>query len=175
MQSRRDDIGRMIDAGDATPRQVDDWHRVQMETKEEMHDLFVKPFYFGCEADDPMNSWAFNSKVNPMGAKLKAVFSSDIGHWDVPDMREVVEEAYEMVEHELMTDSDFEDFVFTNACAPVRRHEPELLQGHGGGVGCSESIEWWVRWNTLTLALSHQGRGYKTPLHPSPGFLPPQE
>ena len=45
----------------------------------------------GVRADDPMNAWAFNTKVNPMGARLKAVFSSDIGHWDVPDMREVVE------------------------------------------------------------------------------------
>ena len=63
MQSRRSDIERMIEAGDATPSQVDDWHRVQMESVEEMKDLFVEPFYFGCEADDPMNAWAFNSKV----------------------------------------------------------------------------------------------------------------
>ena len=29
------------------------------------------------------------------------MFGSDIAHWDVPDMAEVLEEAYELVEHEL--------------------------------------------------------------------------
>ena len=74
-----------------------------------------------------MNAWAFNTKVNPMGARLKAVFSSDIGHWDVPDMREVVEEAYEMVEHELMSETDFEDFVFTNAVHLYADMNPDFL------------------------------------------------
>lgn len=48
------------------------------------------------------------------GARLGAIFSSDIGHWDVPDMTEVLEEAYELVEHEIITETDFRDFVFTN-------------------------------------------------------------
>ena len=47
----------------------------------------------------PMNASAFNTTINPFGSKLKAVFSSDIGHWDVPDMTEVTEEAYELVDH----------------------------------------------------------------------------
>src|ERR1700680_3076468 len=71
-------------------------------------------FYFGCEADDPMNAAAFNTQVNPFGAKLKAVFSSDIGHWNVPDMTEVVEEAYELVEHGTIDERDLHDFMFVN-------------------------------------------------------------
>ena len=39
-------------------------------------------FYFGCEADDPINSWAF--QANAFGARLGAVFGSDIGNFDVP-------------------------------------------------------------------------------------------
>ena len=35
----------------------------------------------------------------PAGRALNAIFSSDIGHFDVPDMTEVVPEAYELVEH----------------------------------------------------------------------------
>ena len=58
----------------------------------------MTPFYFGCEADDPSNVWAFSARANPLGARLNAIFSSDIGHFDVPDMTEVVPEAYEMVE-----------------------------------------------------------------------------
>ena len=74
-------------------------------------------FYFGCEADDPLNAYAFNRKANPYGAKMNVLFGSDIGHFDVPDMKDVVPEAYELVEDELITEDDFRDFMFIN---PVR-------------------------------------------------------
>src|SRR5439155_16477422 len=74
-------------------------------------------FYFGCEADDPVNAGAFNRRVNPFGARLNAIFGSDIGHFDVPDMTEVLAEAYEGVEDGWLTEDDFRDFVFGN---PVR-------------------------------------------------------
>ena len=70
----------------------------------------VSGFYFGCEADDPLNATAFNTKMNPFGARLGAIFSSDIGHWDVPDMTEVLAEAYELVDKEVVTERDFEVF-----------------------------------------------------------------
>jgi len=79
--------------------------------------LFVPNFYFGCEADDPITSWAFKSQVNPFGGRLNALFGSDIGHFDVPDMTEVLVEAYEGVADGLITEEDFRDFVFGN---PVR-------------------------------------------------------
>ena len=55
-------------------------------------------FFFGCEADDATISWAFADRVNPLGATLQPMLGSDIGHWDVPDMRDVLPEAYELVE-----------------------------------------------------------------------------
>ena len=39
------------------------------------------------------------AKVNPFGARLRPMFGSDVAHWDVPDMSEVLEEAWEMVDH----------------------------------------------------------------------------
>ena len=45
------------------------------------------------------------------------MFGSDISHWDVPVMADVLGEVYEMVEHELFTEDDLRDFMFTN---PVR-------------------------------------------------------
>jgi hypothetical protein len=96
---------------------LDEWAACDIASAEDIRDLFVPRFFFGCEADDPMTSTAFNTKVNPFGARLHAMFGSDIAHWDVPDMSEVVEEAWEMVDHELITEDDFRDFVFTN---PVR-------------------------------------------------------
>src|SRR5207247_9964079 len=71
---------------------LDDYSRCEITRKEDIRDLFVPRFYFGCEADDPINAWAFNRKANPMNARLNALFSSDIGHMDVPDMTKVLPE-----------------------------------------------------------------------------------
>jgi predicted TIM-barrel fold metal-dependent hydrolase len=94
---------------------LDDYFRCEIRAKADIRDLFVSRFYFGCEADDPVNAWAFDRRANPMGARLNAIFSSDVGHFDVPDMTEVVPEAYELVEHGLISGDDFRDFVFANA------------------------------------------------------------
>jgi len=108
---------------------LDDYFRCKIERREDLRDLFVPRFYFGCEADDPINAWAFNRRANPMGARLNALFSSDIGHFDVPDMAEVVPEAYELVEHGLITDDDFRDFMFTNAVRFWGEVNPDFFKG----------------------------------------------
>jgi predicted TIM-barrel fold metal-dependent hydrolase len=108
---------------------LDDYFRCKIERKEDIRDLFVPRFYFGCEADDPTNVWAFNRPANPMRARLNALFSSDIGHFDVPDMTEVVPEAYEPVEHGLMTQDDFRDFMFTNAVRFWGEVDPQFFKG----------------------------------------------
>lgn len=93
---------------------LDDFAACGIEHAEDIRELFVPRFYFGCEADDPSNAWAFNPRANPFKARLGAVFGSDIGHFDVPDMTQVLPEAYELVEQELISENDFRDFVFTN-------------------------------------------------------------
>jgi predicted TIM-barrel fold metal-dependent hydrolase len=108
---------------------LDDYARCRIEGKQDLHDLFVPRFYFGCEADDPLNAWAFNRRALPMGARLNALFSSDIGHFDVPDMSEVVPEAYELVEHGLLTEDDFRDFMFTNAVRFWGEVNPDFFKG----------------------------------------------
>ncbi len=108
---------------------LDDYFRCQIARKEDIRDLFVPRFYFGCEADDPINAWAFNRRANPMGARLNALFSSDIGHFDVPDMADVVPEAYELVEHELITPDDFRDFMFANAVRFWGEVNPDFFKG----------------------------------------------
>ncbi len=108
---------------------LDDYAACKVNSPEELRDLFVNNFYFGCEADDPMNAWAFNRHSNPYQARLNTLFGSDIGHFDVPDMAGVLPEAYELVEHEHITDDDFRDFVFTN---PVRfwgEANPDFFKG----------------------------------------------
>lgn len=105
-----------------TPRpppeqELDDYAACGIERAEEIRDLFTRNFFFGCEADDPLNAWASNTQVNPFGAKLKTLLGSDIGHFDVVNMDEVLQEAYELVEDGMISAETFRDFVFTN---PVR-------------------------------------------------------
>ncbi len=108
---------------------LDDYFRCKIQRKEDIRELFVPRFYFGCEADDPVNAWAFNRRANPMKARLNALFSSDIGHFDVPDMAEVVPEAYELVEHELINEHDFRDFMFENAVRFWGEVNPDFFKG----------------------------------------------
>jgi predicted TIM-barrel fold metal-dependent hydrolase len=108
---------------------LDEWAACQIEREEDVHDLFIPRFYFGCEPDDPLISWAFNTRVNPFAARLQVLFSSDIGHWDVPDMRKVTEEAYELVEKGLIAEDDFRDFVFTNPASFYARTNPGFFKG----------------------------------------------
>src|SRR3954468_12018100 len=96
------------------PDMIDEMRLAKLERVEDLRDLFEPNFYFGCEADDKLVSLAFDSKKLPFGAKLKPLFSSDIGHWDVPDLREVLEEAHELVDHELITQEEFREFTFVN-------------------------------------------------------------
>ena len=55
---------RAITRGDA-PAQLDDFAACGIRRAEDIRDLFAPSFYFGCEADDPINAWAFNRKFNP--------------------------------------------------------------------------------------------------------------
>jgi predicted TIM-barrel fold metal-dependent hydrolase len=111
------------------PPFLDEYAACGIERVEDFAALFVPHFYFGCEADDPMVAWAFAAATNPLGAKLRAMFSSDMGHWDVPDMGRILPEAHELVEDGLLEPADFRDFTFTN---PVRFYtsvNPDFFRG----------------------------------------------
>jgi predicted TIM-barrel fold metal-dependent hydrolase len=107
---------------------MDDFAACEISRKEDWVDLYAKPFYFGCEADDRCNAWAFG-RTNPFGARLNAIFGSDIGHFDVPDMRMCLPEAWELVEDELITKDDFRDFTFANAVRLWGSQNPRFFEG----------------------------------------------
>lgn len=108
---------------------IDEFSRCEIEKGQDIVDLFVDPFYFGCEADDAMNAIAFDTRLHHYGVKLKAMFGSDIGHWDVPDMRGCVPEAYENVEKGLFSDEDFRDFIYTNPVMFFAKQNPNFFDG----------------------------------------------
>jgi predicted TIM-barrel fold metal-dependent hydrolase len=112
-----------------TPAQLDDFAACGIAEEEDIKSLFVPNFYIGCEADDRMNACAFDTRLNHKGARLKAMFSSDIGHWDVVDMTGVVPSAYGLVRRGLITEDDFRDFMFTNAVEMHGRMNPNFFKG----------------------------------------------
>jgi len=106
----------------------DDYAACEITKKSDWTDLYVKPFFFGCEADDRMNAVAF-SKFNPFGARINAIYSSDIGHFDVVDMRDPLPEAFELVEDGHITEDDFRDFTFGNAVRLWGAGNPRFFEG----------------------------------------------
>jgi len=123
------EAGERMTGPDEDASTLDEFAACGIERTEQVRDIFTRNFYFGCEADDPMNAWAFSARLNPLGARLNAIFSSDIGHWDVPDMTEVTEEAYELVEHGLISEEDFRDFVFRNPARLWTSMNPDFFKG----------------------------------------------
>ena len=117
MKKEGEAIATAFQSLEPEPPDLDEYAACEITQKEDIRDLFVPRFYFGCEADDPMVAWAFDERINPMGAQLRAMFSSDMGHWDVPEMSGILEEAWELVEDGNLDEAGFRDFVFTN---PVR-------------------------------------------------------
>ena len=116
-------------ASEADLALLDDFAACGINRAEDIVDRFVKPLYFGCEADDPMTAVAFSAQGMPFGAQLKPVFGSDIGHWDVPDMKNVLAEAHELRDDGLISQNDFRAFTFEN---PIRLHagmNPDFFKG----------------------------------------------
>ncbi len=125
---RLDDGLRMLsDPADAD--KVDFFGESGLTDADDIVRVFTQQFFFGCEADDPMNALAFRPELNPRGARLRALFASDIGHWDVPDILDVVPEAFELVDDEHITAADFRDFVFANPVALWTALAPGFFDG----------------------------------------------
>ena len=127
--SELDDALRPLSDPDEPEAMQDEFAAAGLAEAEDLRGLFEDAFFFGCEADDPANALAYDTKRNPFGSRLRALFSSDLGHWDVPDMREVLAEAWELVEHELLDEAEFRAFVFQNAVDLWTAGNPEFFAG----------------------------------------------
>jgi hypothetical protein len=114
---------------DFAPDEPDDFSRASIENVADLIERFVPHFYFGCEADDRANAWGFATHLNPGGARLHAVLGSDIGHWDVLDMRTVLLESRELVECGAITEDDFRDLVCDNAIRLHATTNPQFFAG----------------------------------------------
>jgi predicted TIM-barrel fold metal-dependent hydrolase len=88
--------------------------------------MFSDNFFFGAEAEDRTTAFAFD---NPLGFDFAPALGSDIGHWDVAVMADVMTEAYELVTDGVLTESQFKAFVCTNPARLYRDQNPEFFDG----------------------------------------------
>jgi predicted TIM-barrel fold metal-dependent hydrolase len=108
---------------------VDDFAATGAETAEALARQFVDGFYFGCEGEDRATVMAFDRRLNHFGHQLNAMFSSDLGHWDVPDMAHVLDETYELVEDGILSADDFRKFTFANVARMYTSLNPRFFEG----------------------------------------------
>jgi len=109
---------------------LDDYFRCKIEKKRRpARTLFVRASTSAARADDPTNAWAFKPQGQSDGRAAQRAVRSDIGHFDVPDMAEVVPEAYELVEARPHRRPDFRDFMFTNAVRFWGEVNPDFFKG----------------------------------------------
>jgi len=110
------------------PDEPDEFVHLAAGSKQDLCDLFSENLYFGCEADDRGVAAAFAAS-NPQGTKLKAMFSSDIGHWDVVDHGAVVPDAHGLIEKGVLNEDQFRDFTFGHSAEMLLKANPSFFEG----------------------------------------------
>jgi predicted TIM-barrel fold metal-dependent hydrolase len=120
---------RFLSDPDEDPATLDEFTASGLTSTDDLRAIFTEQCFFGCEADDPMNALAFDAARVPLGGRLRAMFASDIGHWDVPDFRSVLAEAWELVEDGHIDEDAFRAFTFGNVAALFTGTRPDFFAG----------------------------------------------
>ncbi len=118
----------MAAQSDSPPVELDDFRDAGVSDEGDLVRQFDR-FYFGCEADDATISWAFARHVNPHGTELRPILGSDLGHWDVADMTDVLPEAYELVADGLLDAAQFRALTCDNAIRLHGAMNPSFFDG----------------------------------------------
>jgi len=96
--------------------------RCAIERKEDIRDQFIET---SSSLRSEIRAWAGRSTGAACdGSSLQVVFGSDIGHWDVTDLRAVLAEAHELFEDGRVSPDGFRAFTFDNAVRLHGRHNP---------------------------------------------------
>jgi len=119
----------LLSEPDEDPARLDEFASVGVDSAEALARLFAGRFFFGCQADDPLNAVAYDRGRSPFGLSLHALFGSDIGHWDVPEIDRVLLEAFELVEEGIVSEEDFRRFAFASPVALWTAGNPRFFEG----------------------------------------------
>ncbi len=127
---------RRLPVHGSTPENIDEFAAMGVASADEIVERFSRSFFFGCEGDDRGVASAFAPSNR---AELRAVFSSDIGHWDVPDMARVVSESYAMVDAGYLSPAQWRRVVFDNPVELYTRANPSFFDGTRVTLGRREA------------------------------------
>jgi len=122
-------FGKLFSASLDTHAVMNDFEAAGVRTPDDICRQITTQCFFGCEADDPLAGLGYDTKRLPGDAPIRPVFSSDIGHWDVAHMDEVLPEAHEHIEHGWMDRDQFRGFVCDNAVRMYTDANPEFFSG----------------------------------------------
>jgi predicted TIM-barrel fold metal-dependent hydrolase len=89
--------------------QLDDFAAAGISDESDIARRFIPNFWFGCEADDPPTCFG--------ESHVRAVWATDGGHWDVPDLTGSLDTTWTYVEKGHLSIENFSDLVYRN---PVR-------------------------------------------------------
>jgi hypothetical protein len=109
--------------------ELEDFGAAGIQSIEDIRDSWVNSFFFGSESDDRTIAAAFNDKANPLGVKLNAIYSSDVGHWDVPDLTAPLAESWDLVREGVISEDDFKAYVFGNPHKFYTEANPDFFKG----------------------------------------------
>ena len=123
------DFGRIMTTALDTPDVMNDFELAGTKTPEDICRQITTQCFFGCEADDPLAGLGYDTRRLPGEAPIRPIFSSDIGHWDVAHMDEVLPEAYEHIDHGWMTAEQFRGFVCDNSVRMYTDANPDFFEG----------------------------------------------
>jgi hypothetical protein len=127
----RDALGARYTSDAQQPRseELNDFAAAGIESIEDIKARWVDSFYFGSESNDRTDAHAFNDRANPLGVKINAIDSSDVGHWDVPDLREVLAESWALVQEGVIGEDDFRAWVCDNPYRLYTDANPDFFRG----------------------------------------------
>jgi predicted TIM-barrel fold metal-dependent hydrolase len=124
-----DGWGAIFSQSSQTPEVVNDFAAAGIKHTEDIVQQMTTNCFFGCEADDRLAGIAFDTHRLPGDKPMRPIFSSDIGHWDVAHMHEVLPEAHEHLEHGWMDRDQFRDFMCDNAIRMFCGANPDFFEG----------------------------------------------
>ena len=111
------------------PNEINDFALTHVKNKQDIFDRWVPNFYFGNEADDRTIVGALHPKATPFQQKINALYSSDSGHWDVPELTEPLAETWDLVQEGAITKEDFKALVFDNPYRFYTANRPDFFAG----------------------------------------------
>ncbi len=119
----------MVGETDRSPWARDEFENSGLRSENDLSRIFGEQFYFGCESDDVTVHRALDGPGNPMETRLRPVFSSDIGHWDVPDLGAPLPNSYRLLRRGQLSEDGYRSFVFDEVVRLHTRLNPDFFAG----------------------------------------------